>query len=269
MRKFGLFATNVGVDITHSDMFENISLDVMLALNPWYNFISVDRSKLVEALNKARSLKEEDFKPESWSAANLPVVIDAATAVLNNNAETQARINEQTAALEAAMVKLVSFTGIAITVPPAKLTYTVGDMLDVTGMIVTASYGDNTQGIIPITAADIKGFDSSVPAAGQTVIVTYYGRTAAFSVDIVAKKLVSIEITSPALKTNYFVGEPLDITGLKVTGTYNNGSVEILPVTAANVTGFDSSVPASGQLLTITIEDKTAAYKVDIAPLTD
>lgn len=37
MRRFGLFATNLGPDSKHDSMFENVSDGAMLALNPWYN----------------------------------------------------------------------------------------------------------------------------------------------------------------------------------------------------------------------------------------
>jgi subtilisin family serine protease len=65
--------------------------------------------------------------------------------------------------------------------------------------------------------------------------------------------LENIEITNPAPKLIYTVGEGLDITGLEVTGTYNNGTTQIETITTANITGFDSSIPANDQILTITV----------------
>lgn len=80
--------------------------------------------------------------------------------------------------------------------------------------------------------------------------------------------LSSIAITTPASKLSYTVGEPLNVTGLVVTGTYSDASTQMETVTTADVTGFDSSAVASGQVLTITVNGKTTTYTVDIvAPL--
>ena len=81
--------------------------------------------------------------------------------------------------------------------------------------------------------------------------------------------LKSIAITAPATKLSYSIGDELDITGLEVTGTYSDGSSKVESITAANVTGFTSSVAAKNQVLTITVGTKTTTFKVQIvaAPL--
>ncbi|OPY58393.1 MAG: Endo-1,4-beta-xylanase A precursor [Pelotomaculum sp. PtaU1.Bin035] len=76
--------------------------------------------------------------------------------------------------------------------------------------------------------------------------------------------LNSIAIGIQANKLNYTVGDTLDITGLQIIGTYSDNSTAVLPITAANVTGFDSSKPATGQVLIITAEGKTATYTIDV-----
>jgi len=76
--------------------------------------------------------------------------------------------------------------------------------------------------------------------------------------------LESIAITTPADKLVYNVGEQLDITGMVVTGYYDDGSSKVLPVTEANVTGFDSTAAVASQTLTVTVGGKTAEYTVEI-----
>lgn len=73
-----------------------------------------------------------------------------------------------------------------------------------------------------------------------------------------------IAITKPADKLTYKVGDQLVITGIEVTGTYRDGTKAVIPVTAANVTGFDSSAARDRQTLTITVAGKTAAYTISI-----
>ncbi|MEQ8175518.1 MAG: InlB B-repeat-containing protein [Syntrophomonadaceae bacterium] len=114
--------------------------------------------------------------------------------------------------------------------------------------------------------------------SGQTVTVSYTpgpvisadgGILAAFSNRAVtnnspASALTNIAITRPAAKLSYYVGQTLDISGLEVTGTYSDGSTNVQNIAPSNVTGFDSSVPAASQTLTITVNGKTAAYTVII-----
>lgn len=76
--------------------------------------------------------------------------------------------------------------------------------------------------------------------------------------------LQRIAITKPADKLVYIMGEDLDITGLEVTGYYNDDSSQVETITTADISGFDSSQPAAGQILTITIGEKTATYAVTI-----
>ena len=76
--------------------------------------------------------------------------------------------------------------------------------------------------------------------------------------------LSSIAITTPATKLVYSVGDALDLIGLQVTGSYEDNTKVVQAVTAANVTGFDSSKPVEGQALTITVGGKVATYTINI-----
>ncbi|MGV8906572.1 MAG: bacterial Ig-like domain-containing protein [Acetobacterium sp.] len=74
----------------------------------------------------------------------------------------------------------------------------------------------------------------------------------------------SIAITKPAAKLTYTVGEALDITGLEVTGTYSDKSTKIQTIMPANIMGFDSAAPVSGQVLTITIGGVKTTYTINV-----
>ncbi len=87
---------------------------------------------------------------------------------------------------KSAVNPVVALSSIAITKPAAKLTYSVGDTLDLTGLVVTGTYSDGTTKEEAITDADVSGFDSSLPVTGQELTVTVGDQTAAFTVDIVA-----------------------------------------------------------------------------------
>lgn len=73
----------------------------------------------------------------------------------------------------------------------------------------------------------------------------------------------SIAITTPATKLSYEVGDALDISGLVVTGTYDD-LTSIETINGIQVTGFDSSSAVTGQVITITVGGATATYSVTI-----
>jgi len=80
----------------------------------------------------------------------------------------------------------VTLSSIAITTPATKLVYTVGDTLDITGMVVTGTYGDASKVVETITAANVTDFDSTAVAASQPLTVTFGGKTATYTVAIQA-----------------------------------------------------------------------------------
>ena len=112
-------------------------------------------------------------------------------------------------------------------------------------------------GTIPATTK-IIGYDSSA-AEGYA---TKYNRT--FALNSTPAVLQSLAIASPATNLSYNIGDSLDITGLVVTGTYSDGSTQAVPIAASNVTGFNSAVAATDQVLTITISGQTVTYNVQI-----
>ncbi len=117
-------------------------------------------------------------------------------------------------------------------------------------------YRDSTAGIHTLT----------VSATGQV----WTG--ASQSITIVGAPIVldSIAISTPASKLSYIVGDTLDIGGLVVTGTYSDNSTQIESVGTGDISGFDSSVAVSGQILTITVGGKTTTYTIDIvAPVVE
>lgn len=111
-------------------------------------------------------------------------------------------------------------------------------------------YRDSTPGTYTITVA-AQG--QSWTSATQDIVIVGDPVT-----------LSSIAITTPATKTEYATGDALDITGLVVTGTYSDSSTNIETITESNITGFDSSVPIIGQVLTITVGAQVVTYTINI-----
>jgi len=73
-------------------------------------------------------------------------------------------------------------TGIAVTTPPAKIQYNRNEELDTKGMVVTATFSDGTTQAV--TGYTTGGYDKT-KTGSQTVTVTYQGKTASFTVNVI------------------------------------------------------------------------------------
>ncbi|MBD5131383.1 MAG: hypothetical protein HDT28_02135 [Clostridiales bacterium] len=163
-----------------------------------------------------------------------------------------------------------TLSGIIVTSNPTKTAYTVGDELDITGLIVTANYSDNTSATVPVSSSMLSGFDMNKSGV-QTVTVTYEGKTATFDITVTSDRaLSSIEITQNPTVTEYMVGEDLDLTGLVVTAVYDNNTDRVINVTLDMVSGYDKTA-AGKQTLTVTYTEdgvtKTADFEVTVTPV--
>ena len=135
---------------------------------------------------------------------------------------------------------------------PTKTEYKIGEELDLTGLVVTAHYSTGDEATV--TGYEVSGFDSST-AGEKTITVTYQGKTAAFKVTVKETEkpvvtLESITISGPN-KTEYKIGDKLDLTGLVVIAHYSDGSYQ--EVTDYEVSGFDSAA-AGEKTVTVTYQ---------------
>ena len=161
---------------------------------------------------------------------------------------------------------------IAVTAGPTKTTYKVGEELDLTGLVVTATYSDDSTAPVEVTPAMVTGFDNT-QTGKQTLTVTYEGETATFEVTVEEDQpqpptLESIAVTANPAKIIYQAGEELNLDGLVVTATYSDDSTAPVEVPPAMVTGFDNA-KAGKQTLTVTYEEKTATFEVTVYKLGD
>ncbi|MCI7691006.1 MAG: leucine-rich repeat protein [Oscillospiraceae bacterium] len=146
-----------------------------------------------------------------------------------------------------------------------QLVYYVGDSF-VDGGKIKVSYSDSSEKVIDITAGMVTGFSTASANENLTLTVTYGEKTTTYNVEVKEVAVESVTLTPPT-KTNYMVGDSLDLTGGYVTVTYNNGKEETLSLTAAgvSVTGFNSSSTAASQTITVTYGGKTKTFDVIIA----
>ena len=113
-----------------------------------------------------------------------------------------------------------SLTSIAVTTQPNKTSYIAGQSFDKTGMVVTGYYSDGSTAVI----TDYTVSPTTLSSDTKTVTVTKNGKTASVAVNVVAKAITSIKVTTPPTKTSYIEGEKFNKAGMVVTGYYNDGT---------------------------------------------
>ena len=91
--------------------------------------------------------------------------------------------------------------------------------------------------------------------------------SAANPVEPIGASLEDFSIEQLPAKTIYALGENIDLTGLNVTGKYDDGKQRPVKVTSEQISGFSSSVPVDKQEVTITIEGKQKSFSVHISPV--
>ena len=117
--------------------------------------------------------------------------------------------------------------------------------------------------------------NASVDSNGKKVVYIKFAvqengqlRYVKFRVATARKSTVTgISLSTAPAKTSYFTGEPLDVTGGKVTVTRENDPDEIVDLTASMVTGFESET-AGTKTLTITYQEKTTTFDVTVSEVT-
>ena len=161
-------------------------------------------------------------------------------------------------------VQNVTLSGIVIASNPSKTSYYVGDTLDTTGLKLTATYSNGTTQTI--TSGFICTPTALTSAGAQTITVNYGGKTATFTVNVQNVTLSGIAIASNPTKTNYFVGDTLDTTGLKLTATYNNGTTQTI---TSGFTCMPTALTSAGaQTVTVNYGGKTATFTVNVQDVT-
>lgn len=115
-------------------------------------------------------------------------------------------------------------TGITIDSKPTKLEYFKNQVLDTTGMVVTAHFDNETDKII--TDYDVSKEPFSVVGDDVVVTVSYKGMTDTFTVKVKERTLLSIAVDGDMEVKDYQRTFDFNTTGLRVLGTYDNEDCE-------------------------------------------
>lgn len=137
------------------------------------------------------------------------------------------------------------------------------DTLDVTNGTIRLHYNNGTYSDIALTAGMVSGFNNTV-VGEQILTVTYGDFTDTYKVEIIAKTLESIAVTTLPNKTHYLVGKDVfSAEGGKVTLYYNNDTSDIIDLNSSMVSGF-SNQTVGVITLTVTYKGKTDTFNITV-----
>ena len=161
--------------------------------------------------------------------------------------------------LETAQSFASSADSIEIVTNPTKVKYIVGDSLNTSGLKIKVTNLDGT------TEEITKGFTCSPTKLNkvgtQTITVSYEGETITFTVTVQENTLSKIEVISKPSKLTYYVGDTLDISGLKIKAIYANGTTKEVTSFTYDPTKLNK---AGTQTITVTYGGKITTFNVTV-----
>lgn len=166
----------------------------------------------------------------------------------------------------------VPVTGLTARYYPAKTSYYPQDTLDTQGMIITADYG-NGYVIEDISSDKYTVSVGGVPApyvfetpGTKNVTITSTETpaiSASFPVEVKNASIMGLDIKQLPQKTQYYLGDKLDLDGLAVYAKYSDQAAVRLLKNEYTASALDSATAGQKQI-TITHKGKTSTFTVNV-----
>jgi endonuclease I len=187
--------------------------------------------------------------------------------VANDTAST-AKLTSLTLAYSSGSTKTLS--SIAVTTQPKTTTYTVGDTFSTEGMVVTATYSDNSTAVVTDWTTDSPEMST---AGTKTITVTYSGKSTTFTITVNAASsnpTISLSPSTLSLTAGGANGTSTATLGKSAaisaatssstsvaTVTYSGYVVTVVPVAAGSCTITVTATNSSGSVtatIAVTVE---------------
>ena len=146
--------------------------------------------------------------------------------------------------------------------PPEKLTYVVGEELDLTGMDVIADYADGTFG--NVYDYSIGDYDFST-VGEKIIVVTCRGQKGHFMVYVEPKDIDEILVSLSPDRTDYYVGDEIDSSDIEVFIQYADDSLE---ETKDYYLNYDFST-AGKKIVTVSYHNYRKSFIVNVKSKTE
>ena len=143
----------------------------------------------------------------------------------------------------------VTLVSIAVTTQPIKKTYIVGEAFDPTGMVVTATYSDNTTAPVMVDASNFT-YDFST-AGSKIVTIAYQGETATVTVTINTE---TPPITETITMISWFGNVQFQLAGVgQITINWGDGITQTHTLSYDYLEYSHNYLSGTNHIITITI----------------
>lgn len=157
----------------------------------------------------------------------------------------------------------------AISLSNAPTSATVGTSLDLSALVVTAIYSNETTQVVQDYS--VSGYDQT-QAGVQTIVISYQGCTASFTVTVREKSLtlVGVVLAAAPIKRDYVVGETdLDLDGMKLLAVFDDGTSQVVESSDYTSSGFTTTATGK-KTITITYKGFSATFDIQVnAPVVE
>lgn len=147
-----------------------------------------------------------------------------------------------------------------------KVTYTVGETVDFTGLKVVLHYNDNTTETIELSDA-VKIDPVSTDEAGILNVTVRWGDfTATFPITVnEAPTVNSITLDTANVNRSYIVGDTVDFSGLVITAYMSDNTTVAVPFDEVTVPDIDSITATAGKkTVTVTYMGISNTFTVEV-----
>ncbi|MGI5895291.1 MAG: bacterial Ig-like domain-containing protein, partial [Candidatus Merdivicinus sp.] len=238
--------------------------------------ITLDRIEITTQPSKTEYVEGQMFDPtgmvvtayysDGFSKAVTGYTWDPETITADTTAVTIS-YNGKTAQVMVSVQKK-ELESITITKQPDKIVYYDGDKFDPTGMEIIAWYNDGLGVLVPLEECIFT--PDPLTEGTPEVTVSYEGKTAAVPVTVrPPRTLTEIKITTPPAKTEYYVGESFDPTGMVVTAYYNDDSSETVDLADCTFTPEEMTLGTTSVIVSYGGMTAVVNVTVSLKPVTN
>jgi uncharacterized protein YjdB len=197
-----------------------------------------------------------------------PNTIPTTTKIIASNSSTAktyaTKYHRAFEAISSSTTTTATLQSIAITTPASKLSYSIGNKLDITGLVVTGTYSNGSTKTESISASNITGFNSATAAVNQVLTITDGTRTTTYKVQITTASNTLTKVTGVSLNKSssaISVGSsdtliatiaPTNASNKNVTWKSSNTAVATV-----DSTGKVVGLKAGTAIVTVTTVDKS------------
>ena len=161
-------------------------------------------------------------------------------------------------------------SSIQITNAPTKLTYIEGEYFDPTGLLIKATYSDDSKATIEyaLHSSDFSfepSLTTQLATSNISVTITYGGASESQAITVNAVALQSITLSN--ITSSYYVGDAF--VAPTVTANRNNGNNTVV-TSGVNITGYNMNQPGTQEVTVSYTENgvtKTAKYNITVTEI--